>query len=143
LSTSYSRRAYPRVDSIDDESCRPDFTLLCYPGFSRQSLAPNVTAGHPPTFIMQAEDDPFNASNALVYYMRLKAMGAPPSELHIYQNGGHAYGRCGVVDAAGRHAALVASDDPTGPPVKPAWLPWSEVCTWPARAERFIKGLAP
>jgi len=34
-----------------------------HPGFSRQSLAANVTEAHPPAFIMQAENDPFGAQS--------------------------------------------------------------------------------
>merc|ERR1712139_68938 len=105
LSNAFASRAYPRIDAVDDQSCRPDFSLLIYPGFIRHG-APNVTKDHPPAFIMQAENDPFGAQNALYYYLDLKAKGAPPSEVHIYETGGHAYGMCSVRDEKGNVAAL-------------------------------------
>lgn len=143
LSTSFANRSYPHMDSIDDQSCKPDFTLLIYPGFSHQGSAgpvANVTKEHPPAFIMQAENDPFGAENALYYYLKLKEKEAPPSEVHIYQTGGHAYGLCSVRDVNGDVAALVKSTSP-GPPVTPAFVPWSQVCTWPKRAEGFLGSL--
>lgn len=141
LSTNFASPSYPHIDYIDDQSCKPDFTFLVYPGFSRQSLAANVTKDHPAAFIMQAENDPFGAQNALYYYLQLKAKNAPASEVHIYQTGGHAYGLCSVRDAKGNVAALIASNSTSGPPVHPAFVPWTEVCTWPQRAERFLVSL--
>lgn len=141
ISNSFAKRAYPRVDAIDDESCKPDFTLLIYPGFSRQSLAANITNAHPKTFIAAAENDPFGAQNSLYYYLQLKVKEAPPSEVHIYPTGGHAFGLCSVRDSKGNVAALVASGSASGPPVQPAFVPWSQVCTWPNRAESFLGSL--
>ena len=46
-------------------------------------------------------------------------------------------------DGKGNHAALVASADPSGPPVQPAWLPYRPVCSWPDRAATFLAGLTP
>jgi acetyl esterase/lipase len=45
----------------------------------------------PPTFIVQAEDDPVHVENAVVYFMALKNAKVP-AELHIYAQGGHGYG---------------------------------------------------
>ncbi len=33
VSTHYDQRMYPRVDAADDESCKPDFALVIYPGY--------------------------------------------------------------------------------------------------------------
>merc|ERR1712107_453604 len=90
---------------------------------------------------MGAENDPFGAQNALYYYLQLKAKEAPPSEVHIYQTGGHAYGLCTVQDGKGNVAALVASKSKSGPPVRPAFVPYSDVCTWPDRAQGFLNSL--
>jgi acetyl esterase/lipase len=51
--------------------------------------APNAST--PPTFLVQAEDDPVHEENALVYYQALKDAKIP-AELHIYAKGGHGYG---------------------------------------------------
>jgi acetyl esterase/lipase len=51
-----------------------------------------VTRETPPTFLLQAEDDHVDSVNdALSYYIALKNAGVP-SELHLYAQGGHAFG---------------------------------------------------
>jgi len=57
-------------------------------------LNPNVpvTRQTPPTFLLQAENDPVdNVNNALVYYIALKNAGVPV-EMHLYAQGQHAFG---------------------------------------------------
>jgi phage tail protein X len=57
-------------------------------------LNPNVpvTSNTPPTFLLQAENDPVdNVNNSLVYYIALKNAGVPV-EMHLYAAGGHAFG---------------------------------------------------
>ena len=49
------------------------------------------TAETPPTFIVQAEDDPVHVENATNYFLQLKKAKVP-AELHIYAEGGHGYG---------------------------------------------------
>jgi acetyl esterase/lipase len=51
----------------------------------------NPTEKTPPTFIVQAEDDPVHVENATNYFLQLKAAKVP-AELHIYAAGGHGYG---------------------------------------------------
>jgi len=98
LSTHYDKRLYDSLDAADQLSCRPDFAVIVYPGYlalADKNFAPNPeinpTADTPPTFIVQAEDDPVHVENALVYYQQLKN-ATVPAELHIYAQGGHGYG---------------------------------------------------
>ena len=98
LSTHFDQRLYDAVDDSDKESCRPDFAVIVYPGYlalAEQNFAPNpeirVTEKTPPSFIVQAEDDPVHVENALVYFQALKNAKVP-AELHIYAQGGHGYG---------------------------------------------------
>lgn len=98
LSTHYDQRLYDPVDAADKLSCRPDFAVLVYPGYlalADKNFAPNPdivpTASTPPTFIVQAEDDPVHVENATVYFQQLKNAKVP-AELHIYSQGGHGYG---------------------------------------------------
>ena len=98
LSTHYDKRLYEPLDPADQLSCRPDFAVIVYPGYlalADKAFAPNPeinpTADTPPTFIVQAEDDPVHVENALVYYQQLKNAKVP-AELHIYAQGGHGYG---------------------------------------------------
>ncbi len=99
ISTRYEKRLYPAVDAADNESCRPDFAIALYPGHlwkrgGALELNPNVpvTRNTPPTFIVQAENDPVDpVENSLVYFMALKNAGVPV-EMHLYAQGEHAFG---------------------------------------------------
>jgi acetyl esterase/lipase len=100
----HSERIYAAVDAADKESCRPDFAVAIYPGhlsFGEESLktpklnpdiASHITRQAPPTFILQNEDDHVDGINqSLVYYIALKNAGVPV-EMHLYAQGGHAFG---------------------------------------------------
>jgi acetyl esterase/lipase len=63
-------------------------------GDGKLELNPHVTvtSNTPPTFLVQAENDPVdNVNNSLVYYLALKKAGVPV-EMHLYSEGKHAYG---------------------------------------------------
>jgi len=96
ISTHYARRLYQPVDGADYESCRPDFAIGIYPGHlatDQGRLNPNVpvTKDTPPTFLLQAEDDHVDGWQSPVYYNALKDSGVP-AEMHLYAQGGHAFG---------------------------------------------------
>jgi acetyl esterase/lipase len=97
-SNQYATRSYPAVDAADSVSCRPDFTVLIYPGYltvkeENDRIAPefNLSSNTPPTFISIAEDDPVRVETALFYAAGLKKVDVP-FELHVYPTGGHGYG---------------------------------------------------
>ena len=120
MSTHFAKRLYPAVDAADKESCRPDFAVAIYPGHLSLSAAEwdakqgtkkfviphpatadkdlalnpdlHVTSQTPPTFLLQAEDDHVdNVNDSLAYYVALKKAGVPV-EMHLYAQGGHAFG---------------------------------------------------
>src|SRR2546425_3895426 len=99
ISTHFDKRLYPAVDAADKESCRPDFAVALYPGHlwigsEKFELNPDipVTRQTPPTFLLQAENDPVDTvNNSLVYYVALKNTGVPV-EMHLYAEGKHAFG---------------------------------------------------
>ena len=120
MSTHFTKRLYPAVDAADKENCRPDFAVAIYPGHLSVSAAewdakqatkkfalhfpatadkqlglnPAIPVTHqtPPTFLLQAEDDHVdNVNDALAYYIALKNAGVPV-EMHLYAQGGHAFG---------------------------------------------------
>ena len=100
ISNQFRRRAYAAVDDADKESCRPDFAVALYPGHlwvggsnpPRFNPDLHVTRDTPPTFLLQAETDSIdNVNQALVYYAALKDAEVP-TEMHLYANGGHAFG---------------------------------------------------
>jgi acetyl esterase/lipase len=129
-STHFDRRTYPRVDAADALSSRPDFAIVVYPGHmwihededkaTRNAqdlgLRPDVRvrADSPPTFLLMAQDDEVDGvSQALAYYVALKQAGVP-TEMHLYAQGGHAFG------------------------VRPGKFPINQ---WPALAETWLRGL--
>jgi acetyl esterase/lipase len=120
ISTHFEKRLYPAVDAADKESCRPDFAVPIYPGHlslaaaewdakqgTRKFVVPHpatadkhlglnpgvpVTSQTPPTFLLQAENDHVdNVDDSLAYYIALRKAGVPV-EMHLYAEGGHAFG---------------------------------------------------
>jgi len=105
------------TDSIEKQSCRPDFMILMYPvisfvdkslhsGSSKALLGENpsqellnlysnelqVTADTPPSFIALADDDNgVPAENSLLMYSALRK-NKVSAELHIVSEGGHGFG---------------------------------------------------
>jgi acetyl esterase/lipase len=101
ISAHFAHRLYPAVDAADKESCRPDFAVALYPGHlwiddKKFELNPDIrthiTRETPPTFLLQAENDPVDSvNNTLVYDIALQKAGVPV-EMHLYAQGGHAFG---------------------------------------------------
>lgn len=99
VSNHYDKRIYDPIDAADALSCWPDFAVVIYPGYlatASQNFAPNPdiqpTAGTPPTFLLQAEDDyTAHVESSVVYFMQLKNVKVP-AELHIFAEGGHGFG---------------------------------------------------
>jgi acetyl esterase/lipase len=108
VSTHFDRRTYPPVDGADRLSCRPDFAIALYPGHlwahedddratrdeTDLRLRPDirVRADTPPTFLLQAEDDHVDGvEQSLAYYVALQKAGVR-TEMHLYAQGGHAFG---------------------------------------------------
>ena len=102
LSAEVSNQAklrYAPVDAADKQSARPDFSVVLYPGHmwdgehvDKIKFGLRASAATPPTFIVQAQDDPVDdIHESLVYYIALLNAGAPV-EMHIYAHGGHGFG---------------------------------------------------
>ena len=101
VSVHFDRRLYPAVDDADKQSCRPDFAIAIYPGHLSLSsdgpglnpdIASHLSRRTPPTFLLQNEDDDVDGVNqSLAYYAALKHAGVP-AEMHLYAEGGHAFG---------------------------------------------------
>lgn len=96
--SNHTERAYTPIDAADAQSSRPDFAIALYPGHLWQApgltLTPDVrvSAQTPPTFLLQAEDDPVDdVRQSLTYYLALQQAKAPV-EMHLYAQGGHAFG---------------------------------------------------
>lgn len=100
-SVHFKKRHYARLDATDDISCRPDFAIAIYPGHLavhrngsglQEDLSKHLFKQIPPTFLLQNEDDKVDGvEQALSYYVGLKQVGVPV-EMHLYAQGGHAFG---------------------------------------------------
>ena len=78
VSNNYGERNYPSQDDADKVSCRPDFTVLIYPGYltvkeQADKVAADlpITTNTPPTFIAMTQDDGVRVENALGYALAL------------------------------------------------------------------------
>jgi acetyl esterase/lipase len=126
------------ADNIDQQSCRPDFLVLCYPvvtmtsehthAGSRDNLLgvnadaklaehlsneKQVTPDTPPTFMFHTnEDSPVPPENSVLFYLALRNAKVP-AELHIYEKGPHGVG--------------LGQRDPA-------------LATWPGRLADWLKG---
>lgn len=92
-----SQRAYEPVDNSDKVAFRPDFAVSIYAGGlvddKTDVLKPEfaVTKETPPIFFVHAADDPVRCESSAHLFLALRKAGVP-SELHIYDAGGHGYG---------------------------------------------------
>lgn len=99
--------AYKPIDAVDKVSSRPDFAIAAYPGHlcrAGTKLDPSihVTKQTPPTFLLQAWDDPVDEiCNSTLYARALDDAGVP-TEVHLFGKGGHAFG----LRAKGRAVAV-------------------------------------
>jgi acetyl esterase/lipase len=113
--------SYPRLDSSDERSARPDFAVLMYPviattgpsahagsaeqllnsGVLREDLVwyspdRNVNAATPRTLLIHAADDTgVVPDNSRLMYEALRKAGVPTA-LRVFDHGGHGFGMRGV-----------------------------------------------
>jgi acetyl esterase/lipase len=116
LSTHFDAGDPSSPDPVEQESCRPDFSILMYPVISfteefkhsgsREALLGKdpdpellsyfsnelqVSSDTPPTILIHSEDDrSVPVENSLAYYKALRE-NQVSSEMHIYPYGGHGY----------------------------------------------------
>jgi acetyl esterase/lipase len=77
------------TDPIDQQSAKPSFQALIYPGTSGKIVP---TKDSPPVFLACGNLDRPDISQGLAeVYLRFKAVGVP-AELHIYAKVGHGFG---------------------------------------------------
>lgn len=135
VSTHFDAGNPDASDPIDRVSCRPDFSVLCYPvitlqgEFAHQGSAKNllgdqvgntellenlsnqtqVNGNTPPAFLFHTnEDKGVRVENALGYYAACVKYNIP-AEFHVYQNGPHGVGLADGDPGAGEWStALVA-----------------------------------
>lgn len=77
------------ADPIEQQSSRPDFQALIYPGTSGLF---NAEKGMPPLFIAAGYSDRPDISEGMAtLYLKYKAAGVK-AEMHLYANAGHGFG---------------------------------------------------
>jgi acetyl esterase/lipase len=90
-------RTYVAQDEFDQAGCKPDFLALIYAGGLSNTAGTGLSSGlivgkdTPPTFLVHAFDDHVPLDHPMVLLRALKKSNVP-SELHVYDAGGHGYG---------------------------------------------------
>ncbi len=118
LHTAEEAAAYDAIDAVDEQSCKPAFSLLIYPwqiySAAKDALLPEIqiTKTTPQAFIVHTHDDRSSSLGSVLLYAGLKKQNIP-AELHVYVNGGHGYG------------------------MRP--VDGSHIGTWPDRATEWLK----
>lgn len=110
-------RQYETIDATDQQSSRPDFAMLIYPGglVSKEKAELQehikVSGKEPPMFFAHAFNDSVSVQSSLLLASALKEVDVS-CELHLYATGGHGYG-------------LRVTDQP--------------VTRWPERAKKWME----
>lgn len=129
VSVHYDKNMYEPTDEIDNESCRPDASILCYPVIdmfeyrhdgSRQnligeralhadkelmSLYKHITSDTPQAFLWHtSSDQAVPVENSLLYADALSKVQVP-FEMHIYPLGSHGLGLAEKIPHVGQWAA--------------------------------------
>ncbi len=126
LATKFAARTYTPIDEADAFDARPSFAALLYPVITMlppyaheascekllganahlslraaYSVERAVSSKTPPSFLVVAADDPdVPINNTLSMFASLRSAKVP-SEMHVFEQGGHGFG----VDIAGTPAA--------------------------------------
>ncbi|MBP5627392.1 alpha/beta hydrolase [bacterium] len=87
---SFGKKLYEPTDEIDRESVRVDNLGLIYPAYLELKPKFRLLKDHPPTFLLQASDDPYFPS--LTAYGKALLRKKLSLECHIYPEGGHGFG---------------------------------------------------
>ena len=96
----FDEKAYPRVDQVDDVSCRPNFICPIYAAYLANGYRDDVvelgdlvtiTPDTPPVFMAVTWDDKMRGAQAALMLAELKKNNVP-AELHVFTKGGHGYG---------------------------------------------------
>ncbi len=96
-STAYAQSRYQKIDKMDLESCRPNFSILVYPAYLNKANTVELTdelvvdSKTPPAILIHTGDDGVSSLGSVAYYTHLKKSQVS-AELHIFPNGGHGYG---------------------------------------------------
>ncbi len=87
---SCRKKLYAPTDDIDKESARPDNLGLIYPAYLELKPKFSLLKDHPPTFLLQASDDPYFPS--YIAYEKALLKRKLSLEAHVYPEGGHGFG---------------------------------------------------
>ncbi len=88
-STRFDAGKAGSADPVERQSSRPDYQILIYPGIRAETVV--IDKATPRTFMLCADNDRGPSIAIPNLYLALKKAGIP-SELHIYNSGGHGFG---------------------------------------------------
>ncbi len=93
--TQWNQRQYPSADTIDQQSCRPDFIASIYPGYLKRKDQFELAKGMeipekmPPVFLAHGSADIISSPlNSVVMYRALTDANVPV-EMHLYSQTAH------------------------------------------------------
>jgi acetyl esterase/lipase len=96
--TTFGKRAYEPIDSVDQVSSRPDFAVMCYSGYlkadDKDEISPSIhiPADTPPIMLVHSTDDSTSpVEHSVIMYLALKRAGIPV-ELLVFASGEHDFG---------------------------------------------------
>ena len=87
--TRFATAKVDAADPIDQQSSRPDFDALIYPGIRAETYT--IPKDMPVTFMLCADNDRGPSAALAGLYPMLKAAGIK-TEVHVYASGGHGFG---------------------------------------------------
>ncbi len=100
LSLQFQDDHYAKIDSIDEFSAKPNFSMLIYPAYlvDKEELKPEFDPRKHPTpkelpkfYLVHAWDDSVTALSSICLAKALKIADVA-CELHLFDRGGHGYG---------------------------------------------------
>jgi acetyl esterase/lipase len=121
---SYAFKPTAGESLVPTKRCRPDFAIALYPGHicrSGTTFDPGikVTRQTPPTFLLQAWDDPVEKiCNGTLYARALDDAGVP-AEVHFFAKGGHAFGHTHILSPPGPRSWKIGSRPSESPQPRP------------------------
>ncbi len=89
-STRYDAGNSSAADTVDQQSSRPNYQVLIYPGGLHVEHM-KITRDTPPAFMLSADNDKGPSTAIANLYLAFKNAGVP-AEVHIFLTGGHGFG---------------------------------------------------
>ena len=88
VSYKFAEKHFASDDAIDQESARPSFEILIYPG--PLAVPDSVPTNAPPAFMLASNGDDC-CSEPIIKLMEMHRKAKVPVEMHLFEKGAHAF----------------------------------------------------